>query len=210
MSKYTILVKNICESLAGETDTLNSTNVEEIIKKSYNKIFDNFPLYDNAHREELCIKILRHYYMREIGFETYPLWRFYINANLNEIMPKYNELYKTVDMKYEPLLNKQIERELKQNSKGSNEGTNKSVSKFLDTPQNGISDLENNKYLTNAGIDDSNGNTKYEDENNIKEIIKGKDGTISYAELIKEYRDNIINVDLMIIDELSDNFLNIW
>lgn len=46
-----------------------------------------------------------------------------------------------------------------------------------------------------------------------KEIIEkysGKNSSKSYAELITEYRESILNIDLMIILELSDLFLNIY
>lgn len=41
-------------------------------------------------------KILKSYYMREIGFETLGQFKLHLNARLNEIMPYYNRLYLTI------------------------------------------------------------------------------------------------------------------
>ena len=41
-------------------------------------------------------------------------------------------------------------------------------------------------------------------------IVKGKRGSQSYASMINEYRDTMLNIDLMIINELTDLFLSLW
>lgn len=40
--------------------------------------------------------------------------------------------------------------------------------------------------------------------------VTGKNGGKSYAAMIMEYRDSLINIDKMIIDELEDCFMQIW
>lgn len=42
------------------------------------------------------------------------------------------------------------------------------------------------------------------------EHIKGLNGNVSYSRLLKEFRDTFINIDMMIIEELSDLFINLW
>ena len=42
------------------------------------------------------------------------------------------------------------------------------------------------------------------------QTVIGKTGGVSYTSLIKEYRDSFINIDMMVIDELSDLFFNLW
>ena len=42
------------------------------------------------------------------------------------------------------------------------------------------------------------------------EHVKGKMGGDSYAKMFKEYVDALLNIDMMIIDELSDLFMNLW
>ena len=75
MAKYTITIKTL-------------------IDNNFDFQMTNYPIFDETYRETLNNNILHHYYENEIGFETAPLFRFYLNQKLNEIMPYYNELYK--------------------------------------------------------------------------------------------------------------------
>ena len=42
------------------------------------------------------------------------------------------------------------------------------------------------------------------------ETVKGKVGGENYSSLLEQYRKTFLNIDMMIIDELSDLFMNIW
>lgn len=64
---------------------------------------DYYPIYDENHRAELNEKIIRHYALREIGQETAQQFVFYLGVTMAEIMPYFNERYKTLDMEYNPL-----------------------------------------------------------------------------------------------------------
>ena len=104
MSKYTTEIRFICEDAAGYDESKGYADVDEIISKSIDKIFSfDFPLFDGQYRDVLCTKILRHYYTREIGFETVGLWRLKLQTKLNEIMPYYNQLYLSELLKFNPL-----------------------------------------------------------------------------------------------------------
>ena len=123
---------------------------------------------------------------------------------------------------------------------------------YSDTPQGGITDLEQQKYLTNARIiyndekneligdnrkqGESNGfvnisggaytvNDSVEDrtktndltsEENINttddylEHIAGKSGGKSYSQMIVEYRETLINIDMMVINEFEELFMGLW
>ena len=100
---------------------------------------------------------------------------------------------------------------------------------YSNTPEGGINGLENNTYLTDARhvTDDTTGTTtKTENENEragsneVDETIRntedylhhivGKNGGISYSKMLKEYRETFINIDMMIIKDLRDLFMNIW
>ena len=107
MSKYTTEVRFICEQKAGLKESAGWTSVDEIINNSYDKIFDvqSIPFFDANHGALLLKKILLHYYTREIGYETVGLWQMKINQKLREIMPYYNQLYKSELLEYNPLEN---------------------------------------------------------------------------------------------------------
>lgn len=95
MSKFTTEVRFICEMNSGyDVETMNTHSVDDIIDKSRSKIFNfSYPIFDVSYKPILEHKILKHYYFREICCETVELWRTFLNARLNDIMPKYNKLY---------------------------------------------------------------------------------------------------------------------
>ena len=49
------------------------------------------------------VKILRHFYTREIGEETFGLWQLRLCDRLNVIMPYYNQLYRSELIKFNPM-----------------------------------------------------------------------------------------------------------
>ena len=338
MARYTTQVRTICETVAGLSDNVGYTDVETVLNDSWDKIFTAFPIYDEAHRAGLCKKILRHYYMDEIAFETYGLWQLAINTKLVEIMPQYNSLYKASAEIINPLYNKSLSRQYDGTSKGTNKDTrtdnltdtasatttatgtdmrtdnltdtnggsvvtksdskrtdalkavtdntskstttssasnNSSNDSFTsDTPQGSLSDVKAGKYMTKASIGTSTGSTSGNDKNDTTakntvnntgtvsntgtdtvtdshtltktgtvkndstnsttsdstlsktgtvvndgidsrtdahtETVTGYEGSATYAELLKKYSDAIINIDMMIINDLSTMFMQIW
>ena len=239
MSKYTTLVRYICETESGLVDG----KVNDVIAGSWDKIFDfDFPIWDENYRQVLCSKILKHYYTREIGLETVGLWKLKLDTKMNEIMPYYNERYLSTTYKYNPLFDVDYYRTTNGTDNGSNNrvsdrngttsenstdsGESKNVNKFSDTPQGGLIGIENNEYLTTATINDSSGSntnirngtthdsiqedSSFNTTKDYVEHVHGKMPGISYGKAIKEYRDNLINIDNEIIDELKDLFMLIW
>ena len=110
MSKYTTEVRYICEAYAGMDESVGYDSIDEVIDKSYLKIFQNskIPMFNGeseAHRAGLLKKILLHYYSREIGYETVGLWKLKLNQKMIEIMPYYNQLYESELLEFDPLKN---------------------------------------------------------------------------------------------------------
>ncbi len=182
MSKYTTEVRFICENSASLSESVGGNSVNEIIDKAIPKVFNfDFPIFDESYRGVLCKKILKHYYTREIGLETVGLWKLKLDTKLNEIMPYYNQLYKSELIEFNPMYTVDVttERSDKRDteSKGNqnrtdnetaNATTNEtknSVSsyitgsddKYSDTPQGSLGGVDDDTYLTNARIISGNG-----------------------------------------------------
>lgn len=159
MSKYTTEVRFICENSAGLSESEGADNVDSILDKCWNKVFNfNFPIFDENYRQVLCRKILKHYYTREIAHETVGRWKLALNAKLNEIMPYYNQLYKSELLEFNPFCDVDLTRSRESsgtsnrtsNNTETNSGTSKNVSsgsgtsntdtlnRFSDTPQNSM------------------------------------------------------------------------
>lgn len=77
--------------------------VRSLLAKNYHFALDDYPIFEEAHREELNRKILDHYYFREIGAETPDRFNFYLRRKMNEIMPYYNQLYISEMIKFDPM-----------------------------------------------------------------------------------------------------------
>ena len=59
-------------------------------------------------------------------------------------------------------------------------------------------------------MDKTNNNTTINNVEDYIETVKGKQGAQSYASMITEYRESLINIDMMIIDELKTCFMMIY
>lgn len=106
MSEYTTEVRYICEQKAGLQESVGFNNINSVLDKSWDKIFTtNWEIFDESYRKILCEKILRSYYTREICAETVGLWQLWLDSTLCEIMPMYNQLYKTTIYEFNPLYN---------------------------------------------------------------------------------------------------------
>ena len=299
MSKYTSEVRFICETLTGHEESVGYDSIDDIIEQAIPLIFTfDFPIFDENYREVLCTKILRHYYTREIGLETYGLWKLKLQTKLNEIMPYYNKLYESELLKFNPLYdvnmttvnsgsktgestnigNNENKRTSNRQDKisavqtdedsrtntlsGSNTeesdsltaGNNVNRDMYSDTPQGALTGVESGNYLTNArkvtgetnasevgkrsgtsnSTESSSGrnssvNTKEESgsgsetntgftqtvdkskntEDYVMQVM-GKTGGVSYAKLLKEFRDTFLNIDMEIIKDLGELFMLLW
>lgn len=120
MSKYTTEVRFICESKSGLEVSGGSGDVDNIIANSWNKIFTSkAPFFDEEYRSVLCQKILKHYYLREICCETVGIWTLWMNTRLEEIMPYYNQLYKSAKLEFNPMHDVNLTRNHERNVKGT-------------------------------------------------------------------------------------------
>lgn len=205
MAKYTITIKTL-------------------IDNNFDFQMTNYPIFDENYRETLNHNILYHYYENEIGFETAPLFRLYLNQRLNEIMPYYNELYKAQKKLIDENLllnNVNLTEELK----GSNttqtssvsQSTNKGKNLFQDTPQGNISQQDinaQNVYATNITLNDNsindNSSANGSGTNEYIKTIIGNNGGKFNIDILNDIKNNLMNIDLMIINELNDLFMQIF
>lgn len=251
MSKYTTQLRYICETLAGYTESKGLSDVDTIISAARPLLFNfSYPITDTAYKPVLENKIIKHYYMREIGLETVGLFRFYLNEKMNLIMPYYDSLYRSAALEFNPFHDvdytithegeKSEETDKTTTGSGAESGTNTgtvtdsgtgdSWQYNNDTPQGGLSGLTSNNYLSEAihhTATDGNTNTRnlvdsrqrsstgrdqgtLESTDSYINRIAGKMGTVSYSDLLLSYRKTLLNIDALVISELSDLFMNIY
>ena len=153
MSKYTTEVRFICENAAGLIESLGEGAIEDIITKAAPKVFNfAFPIFDEAYRLTLEKQILRAYYTREICEETVGLWKLRLNSRLNLIMPKYNQLYESARLQFNPMYDVDYRRFGSNSGQGQSSGSSQAQNMHSDTPQNGLSSVLSGEYLTDADV----------------------------------------------------------
>ena len=168
-------------------------------------------------------KILDHYRFRQIGQETVGRWLHYFRTRIQEIMPYYVQLYEfeakwfNVD---DPLESYNLVETFEESSHGSGtqstsgSSENSGLTKYSDTPQGSVDNLDS--YMTNAtqstgsGSDSSETSTENTGGTSHTLTRKGNIGVQPLGGEVENIREAFINIDLMVINELKDLFLQVY
>lgn len=199
------------------------------------KLFDfEYDFYEESKKEQFEQKFIDYFYMREIEHATTEEFKHELRTKLNLIAPYYKQLYETElkSKNIEFLLNKdlketfirEVESDTESLSNFNNESSGKAKVETLsttnDTPQNRVDDLD--KYISSASKDKNtsdtsssdNGSSISQNSNTAKEettlISKGNIGTTSSAQLLRDWRDVLINIDMMILEECEELFFKLF
>ena len=204
MAKYTITIKSL-------------------IDNNFDFELDSYPIFDETYRSTLNQNILYHYYENEIGFETAALFRFYLNQKMNEIMPYYNTLYQVQKNMIDNnlLLNNVNLTESLEGSNTTSTTSNSASSSnnknlFQDTPQGQISstDINNQTWATNLTLNNNqiadNSSASGSGTNAYIKTIVGNNGGKFNIDILNDIKNNLMNIDLMIINDLNELFMQIY
>ncbi len=206
-----------------------TTTIKTLLKHNFDLGLKDYPIFDENYRNTLNKKILDHYLESEIGFETPALFRHYLNSTMNEIMPYYNTLYtKQVALLDKLETNVNVREEYNgtstsnntANSTSSSTGQSNSKNLYQDTPQGSLdtTDLDNQSYATNVTFDKNNTSTNITDNSSnsgrgtndyIKTIIGNNGGRYS-IDLLNDIKNNLLNIDMLIINDLNTLFMQIF
>lgn len=232
MAKYTIELRKVCDIYTREEveSWFKDYNLSDFLQDDEIETIENKNIWS---KEKLAKKIIDHYFMREIGFETPALFQHYAKVTMQEIMEEKLPLIYSSSIKYDPLVNVDYTETFERNQEGNIENTgssNSSSSSNSDglninntTPQTRITkqDLESGAYASsvNQAENKSNINDNTETSNNGKsnsseeytKRIKGNSGVSATAQkMIEQYRQNIIAIDRDIINELNILFMGLY
>lgn len=228
MASYTIQLRKIIETV-GEDEVLswfqdydlsNYLTFEEI------KTITDRGTWSPA---RLAQKIIDHYYMREIGFETVALFKRKCKMKMQEIMEDYLPVIYTASLDYDPLVNVNYTEtytgentsENTSSSETSADSSSSGLTVNSDTPQGQISksailggsyasstsanEIEDNATTSSSGSNTGSGTQVY------TKHFEGNQGiSATYQKMIEQYRDNIRAIDREIIDDLSSLFMTIY
>lgn len=198
-----------------------TVELRQLIQNGYDIGLKDYPIFDENYRESLNNKIITHYWVREIGAETAGLFKLYLNRTMGEIMPYYNQLYKSAQLDFDPLnsynyteTNMELENV---ESDGTRTDTADGKSLYSDTPQ-GLLDngaIADGKYLTSATLNDSSAsstaNNLQKRNRNFEKKVRGN-MYHNLSELLKDYRETFLNIDMEIINnpEIQNCFMKLY
>ena len=197
-----------------------TTTISRLIRMGFDFQLDEYPIFDEQYRETLNKAILDNYLTYEIGFETPALFRHYLKAKMNLIMPKYNILFVAQEKLLEnPLGNvdmtETVEREVQTEGSSTSQSESKGKNLFQDTPQGDLSatDIDAQRWATNLTQDKNNVSDESNTQGNTVESFTrkmigangNKYGIDIYDKLIKNFN----SINEQIINELGTLFMGV-
>ena len=207
MSKYTIMVKDIVNSYNNVTDL---KKIDEKLEVARKYIFDfEYPVIDDITKARIEKAILKHYYYREIAFETVGMFKIKLNDRLNLIMSRYNALYEKQDLTVSPYVNSYLKETGTSNNSTNSDVKNEDWQTTSDTPRGILTELKEGKYSSMAVYNENNDNTKSTGNSSYERDVESLNG-MTYADAFRNYFDNIISIDEELVNEFSDLFMVIW
>lgn len=232
MSKYTIELRKICNIVTRDELEcwFKDYNLNEFLTDDQINVIIKANIWN---KDTLAKKIVDHYFMREIGFETIALFKHYAKITMYEIMEKYAPLIYSSSIEYDPLINVDYTETFTRNIKNNNEnnGTSSSTSTAngtglqigSDTPQGQINKNEilSGKYASETSANEtttsstnditSNSTDNKNTDETYSKNIKGNSGvSATNQKMIEQYRKNILTINTNIIKELNILFMGLY
>lgn len=139
-----------------------TVQLKTLIENHFDIGLKNYPIFDENYRNILNEKIINHYLFNEIGMETAELFKFYINTTMNEIMPYYNQLYKSELLEFNPLYDADLTTvyDKTNDNTSTTDSNNNSINKSKVTTKGNVeNESDSFSYSDAHSTGDSHGNS---------------------------------------------------
>ena len=185
--------------------------VNEYLNGNYTDLFGNIttglPIED-----DIRSKVYGHYKYFEIGYETVERFLYEFKIKYNELIPKIKLVYQAFENdNFKTLSNDVRSRiyELARKATNENELESDSKSQFKDTPYTTYpTDTNYNTTVTDGNSSSTSvAETNQKDEYN--ETINGL-VNMTYAEAIKKYLDIWYDIELYVVKEFRELFMEVY
>lgn len=214
MSKYTITFKELIDlgiyTKEEIKESFKSYNLSDYLTAEEIEVINERGTWD---KDRLAEKIFNHYYLEEIGFQTYERFCFEAKELMDEIMEEKLPMIYSYSIKYDPLVNvdftESFEREFNNNDTASADG----IVLNSDTPQGRVTktDILAGNYASNTSGNETTSSGTSEGSESYTKRTKGNSGISATAQaLLKQYRDNIKAIDRDIIKEVNILFMGLF
>lgn len=164
-------------------------------------------------KEKLARKIVDHYYVREIGFETVGLFKHQVKVAMQEIMEEKLPLIYSASIEYDPLVNVNFTESYTGTNSGSSSSNSEGLTVNSDTPQGQINKASvlAGTYASSTSGTDMDDTTTTSGSETYTKTTKGNSGVSATSQkMVQQYRENIIMIDRDIIKDLSSLFMSIY
>ena len=194
--------------------------LSEIPNAAASLVFDfEYPLSSHVDKNKFETMILKKFYLRRIGYETYTSWKMQLDVKMNEIMPVYNKLFDSMynwnlfqdGESYTRTITTDSESEQTSTTSTTASNSVTNTRKFSNLPQNEINDIENNSYMTdytkenNSGTSTGSGTgsgTGSETTNTTENYSKDVSNRIDIYNKFLEDRNHIMSLIFKDLDSL--------
>lgn len=146
-ARYTEVVDNLLRNEQTAEAIAEAMSKYPLYETDPNKVNQYGTAYKVPTRQELNTKILSYYRFREIGQETVGRWLFELETALNEIMPRYNQLFYSADQDFNPIYNVDYIRNTQRNKSDTNIGSQSSTTNTSTTGSDSTTSQENGKTV---------------------------------------------------------------
>ncbi len=193
MANYTMELRRVCD-IFGRNEVENwfkSYNLSDFLTPEQIQVITKFNVWNP---DKLAKKIVDHYFMREIGFETPALFAHYAKTTMNEIMERYLLIIYTKFLEYDPLSSVDFVEEYTRSidstneNKSTSEGSSNSSSQnsgsglnvSSNTPQGQLDKAQilQGKYASNVSASETETNISDETTTSSEANNNGKSNTI--------------------------------
>lgn len=173
-------------------------------------------------------RIINHYLMRRINYETVLLFKINLENKLNEIMPKYNMLFSKLNG-WDIFKAGKTTREYSDTGTSSNTTTNSTRGNgtassngstensgdtaYSDTPQSQISDVSDNSYISEYTKNRTGGTTENSTTTENKTESSGTDNgttTKNITETVNRTVDNTLDIYIKFQNEYNNIYSMIY
>lgn len=164
-------------------------------------------------KDKLAQKIIDHYFMEEIGFETPALFQHQAKVAMQEIMEEKLPLIYSASIKYDPLVNVDFTETYNRTSSGNSTSSSDGLNIHSNTPQGQINkgEILQGKYASSTDANELSDKTDTSGNEYYTKNVKGNSGVSATAQkMVQQYRENIIMIDRDIIDDLASLFMAIY
>lgn len=161
MARYTSTIQDILMMYCVHNHNVEPTTTKDIIATAQKDLFNfDYPFYDPLLKDEFEKQFIRHFYMREIAFESIALFKNHLEDYLWLNMEKWAVIYQKFNG-LDPFINYDVKTDRK---------TDEDETKNQDVTR--TQTLENSKDESQTNLLDTTGNTK--EKNNVTGTVGEK------------------------------------